>query len=155
MFSGSAVNRNSCPNHDSSLVAASSLRVFVQKAYQRGNTIPLSHTAHISRHLPCFGVGVTVGSGAAVDVDVGVAALVGENCGVAVDAGDAVGSVCGEARFAVGASVGTNGTGILCCPTGVEAVAYETPAETPITTAMITTTTATATRRSFFERSDE
>ena len=91
------MNKNNCPNHDGSFVAASSLRVLVQKAYQRGNTIPLSQTAHISRHFPCFGVGVTVGSGAAVDVDVGVDALVGENCGVGVDvdAGDAVGSVCG------------------------------------------------------------
>jgi hypothetical protein len=55
----------------------------------------------VFRHLPCVDVGVTVGSGAAVgvDVDVGVDALVGESCGVGVgvcvDAGDAVGSVCG------------------------------------------------------------
>ena len=57
--------------------------------------------------------------------------------------------------MAVGAAVGTNGTGIVFCPTGVAAVAYEIPAATPITTPMLTTTTATAPRRSFFERSDE
>ena len=59
-------------------------------------------------------------------VEVRVGALVGENSGVAVAAGDAVGTVCGFAGLAVGvvaAAVGTNGTGILCCPTGVLAVA--------------------------------
>jgi hypothetical protein len=91
-------------------------------------------SAHISRHLPRIDVGVTVGSGAAVGVDVGVGALVGESCGVGVgvgvgvevDAGGAVGPVCGYAGFAVGAvgaAVGTNGTGIVFCPTGVAAVA--------------------------------
>ena len=80
----------------------------------------------IPRFLPGIDVGVTVGSGAAVGVDVGVGALVGESCGVVVDAGGAVGPVCGYAGFAggaVGAAVGTNGTGIVFCPTGVEAAA--------------------------------
>ena len=83
------------------------------------------------------GVGVTVDSGATVGVGVVVVALVGESCGVrvgvrvsvgvgvGVDAGGAVGPVCGYAGVAggaVGAAVGTNGTGIVFCPTGVEAV---------------------------------
>ena len=68
---------------------------------------------------------MTLGSGAAVGVTGGVDALVGESCGVGVDAGGAVGPVCGVAGFAgaVGAAVGTKGTGIVFCPTGVEAVA--------------------------------
>ena len=85
-----------------------------------------SKPAQIPRFLPGIDVGVPVGSGAAVGVDVVVGALVGESCGVGVDAGGAVGPVCGYAGFAggaVGAAVGTNGTGIVFCPTGVEAVA--------------------------------
>jgi hypothetical protein len=97
------------------------------------------------------GEGATVESGCTVDVGVGLDERVGVSVGTVVGADGAVGAVCGYA----GAAVGTNGTGMVFWPTGVEAVTCEIPAAAPRTTLPITATITTAPMRSFFERSDE